>query len=73
MSSHSVDNDNVLKEHFPVSWLLISPALGVTLDWQVQEKVLEFIESLSSEEFVEEQASAIYNKGFFQASGTICW
>lgn len=63
--SHHVDNDNVLKEHSPVAWLLISPALGVTLDWQVQEKVLEFIETLSSEEFSEEQASDIYNKGCF--------
>ena len=63
MSSHSVDNDNVLKEHSPVAWLLISPALGATLDWQVQEKVLEVIETLSSEEFADKQASDSYNKG----------
>ena len=67
MSSHSVDNDNVLKEHSPVAWLLISPALGATLDWQVQEKVLEFIETLSSEEFADKQASDSYNEGCFSS------
>ena len=67
MSSHNVDNDNVLKEHSPVAWLMISPALGVTLDWQVQEKVLESIETLSSEEFAEEQASDSYNEGRFSS------
>ena len=67
MSSHSVDNGNVLKEHSPVAWLMISPALGATLDWQVQEKVLESIETLSSEEFAEEQASDSYDEGCFSS------
>ena len=73
MSSHTVDNDNVLKEHSPVAWLLISPALGATLDWQVQEKVLEFIETLSSEEFADKQASDSYSKGCLSSQWYICW
>ena len=64
MSSHTADNGNVSKEHSPVAWLLTSPALGATLDWQVQEKVLKFIQTLSVDEFAEEQASNISNKEF---------
>ena len=36
-----------LKEHYPVAWLLTSPALGPTLDWQVQEKVLKCVKEIS--------------------------
>ena len=34
---------NRLKEHCAVAWLLTSPALGVTLDWQVQETLLNLL------------------------------
>lgn len=36
-----------LKEHYPVAWLLTSPALGLTLDWQVQEKALKCVKEMS--------------------------
>ena len=46
-----------LKEHYPVAWLLTSPALGLTLDWQVQENVLRCVKEMScSKSNLEEHA-----------------
>ena len=48
----------MLKGHSPVAWLLTSPALGVTLDWQVQEEVLKYAQKMSSSKpNIEQQAS----------------
>ncbi len=55
------DSGKILKEHCPVAWLLTSPALGVTLDWQVQEKLLKLLGTLSSDEFSVEQESSASN------------
>jgi len=37
LTPQTANGCNLLKEHSAVAWLLTS-ALGVTLDWQVQEK-----------------------------------
>lgn len=34
-------------EHSPVAWLLTSPALGVSLDWQVHKQVLNYLKKQS--------------------------
>ena len=47
-----------LKEHSPVAWLLTSPALGVTLDWQVQEKLVKFLETQTSNKSSMERVSS---------------
>jgi hypothetical protein len=56
---------NLLKEHSAVAWLLTSPALGVTLDWQVQEKLHKFVEILSTGEHSVQQQSTVSNNDCF--------
>ena len=56
---------NRLKEHCAVAWLLTSPALGVTLDWQVQEKVHKFFEILSTGEHSAQQQYTVSNNDCF--------
>ena len=63
-SPQTVDSRNILKEHSPVAWLLTSPVLGVTLDWQVQEKLLNFLETLHTDEVSVEQESSVSNTDF---------
>ena len=45
----------VLKKHPPVAWLLTSPALGVTLDWQVEEHFLRLTQEWNFQEKEEDQ------------------
>ena len=45
----------VLKEHHPVAWLLTSPALGVTLDWQVEEHFHRLTQEWNFQEKKEDQ------------------
>ena len=45
----------VLKEHPPVAWLLTSPALGVTLDWQVEEHFHRLTQEWNFQEKEEDQ------------------
>ena len=56
---------NHLKEHSAVAWLLTSPALGATLDWQVQEKFHKFVEILSTGEHRAQQQSTVSNNDYF--------
>ena len=44
---HHIPRASSIKERYPVAWLLTSPTLGLTLDWQVQEKVLKFVKEMS--------------------------
>lgn len=48
LSPEATDIGKILKEYSPAAWLLTSPALGVTLDWQVQEKLVKFLETQST-------------------------
>ena len=45
----------VLKEHRPVAWLLTSPALGITLDWQVEEHFHRLMQEWNFQEKEEDQ------------------
>ena len=45
----------VLKEHRPVAWLLTSPALGITLDWQVEEHFHRLMQECNFQEKEEDQ------------------
>lgn len=59
LSPETTDIGKILKEHPPVAWLLTSPALGVTLDWQVQEKLVKFLETQSASESNMERVSLV--------------
>ena len=65
LSPQTVDSGKVLNEHSPVAWLLTSPALGVTLDWQVQEKLLNCVQTLSTDKVNKELEPTISNKDCF--------
>ncbi|KAJ7330587.1 hypothetical protein OS493_022201 [Desmophyllum pertusum] len=65
LSPQTADSGKVLKEHSPVAWLLTSPALGVTLDWQVQEKLLKFVQTLSTDKVNKELDPTMSNKDCF--------
>lgn len=45
----------------PVAWLLTSPALGVSLDWQVHKEVFNYLESVSSKSNVTKQVPIVLN------------
>ena len=65
MTPQTANDGDYLEEHSAVAWLLTSPALGVTLDWQVQEKVHKFIERLSTGEHSAQQQFTISNSDCF--------
>ena len=62
LAPQAASGGNRIKEHSAVAWLLTSPALGVTLDWQVQEKFHKFLEILSTgEHSAQQQQSTVSN------------
>ena len=65
LTPQTANDGDYLEEHSAVAWLLTSPALGVTLDWQVQEKVHKFIERLSTGEHSAQQQFTISNSDCF--------
>jgi len=65
LTPQTANSGNQLKEHSAVAWLLTSPALGVTLDWQVQEKFHKFVEKLSSGQHSAQQQSSVSNSSCF--------
>ena len=64
---------NLLKEHSAVAWLLTSPALGVTLDWQVQEKLLNLLEYCLLVNTVYNSSVQFQAVTAFQPNGSISW
>ena len=64
---------NRLKEHCAVAWLLTSPALGVTLDWQVQEKLLNLLEYCLLVNTVYNSSVQFQAVTAFQPNGSISW
>ena len=67
MTPETANGGNSLKEHSAVAWLLTSPALGVTLDWQVQEKLSKVVEILSTGEHSAHQRSTVSNNACFSS------
>ena len=65
MTPETANGGNSLKEHSAVAWLLTSPALGVTLDWQVLEKLNKVVEILSTGEHNKQQQSTASNNACF--------
>jgi len=64
-SQQTSKGGTVLKEHSPVAWLLTSPALGVMLDWQVEENVLKYVQGVSGHNsFDEQQVSETSNTDY---------
>ena len=62
LTPQPANGGNLLKEHSAVAWLLTSPALGVTLDWQVRERLHKFVEILSTgEQCVQQQSTISYD------------
>ena len=60
---HTAKAGRRLKEHFPVAWLLTSPALGVMLDWQVQEKLLKYAQEMTFDKLNDEEKESEVLKG----------
>ena len=65
LTPQTANGGDCLKQHSAVAWLLTSPALGVTLDWQVQEKFHKFIEILSTDEHSAQRQSTVSNSDCF--------
>ena len=65
MTPHTANGGNLLKEDCAVAWLLTSPALGVKLDWQVQEKLHKVVEILSTGEHSVQHQSTVSNNDCF--------
>ena len=63
---------NLLKEHFAVACLLTS-ALGVTLDWQVQEKLLNLLKYCLLVNTVYNSSVQFQAVTAFQPNGSISW